>query len=221
MAKPPENPGGFDRLPVVPSVFSHAPLSPLPPHGPQVSYDAELERLIRVAAAAEWNLTRSDTGAVNYETLVIGFAFGQDAASRFVREKRRFRLEPLLASRRLSLTSDDEGTLQRQAHTTQLPSPEVLYSSSAWQMLDLAAEIRQLVAENGAGPLGPRHLLAAFLHRNPAERAEDLRRCGVGSWWFPWSFLWFAQREWKEEHWQALYPRPLRSLPWPRRPLWR
>lgn len=65
--------------------------SPLPPHVPGAIYDKELDRLIRVAAKA--GLSQGPRHAVNYDTLLIGFAFCDDAASRFLQDSRAFKPE--------------------------------------------------------------------------------------------------------------------------------
>jgi hypothetical protein len=213
MAIPSEDRSTLDAISALRSGLGSRP-PPLPPHTPQVSCDAELEGLIRIAAAAGFDSARGYASAVNYETLVIGLAFGDDATSRFVQSKRGGELEPLLGRRKLSLTTDHKGSLHRAAHETELPSAEVLYCSSARQMLDVAASIRQLVAGNSSGLLGVRHLVAGYLRRNPDGHATDLRRCGLGGPWFAWSFLRFARRKWNNEHWRLLYPWPLRYLPW-------
>lgn len=198
---------------VLPQVLTHAQPPALPPHNPQVSYGDDLEHLIRVAAAAGFNSTENFAGAVDYDTLVIGFAFSDDTASAFLRSRRAFRPQSLLARRRLGLDANHKGTLERLAIDTEWPSAEILYAPSARQMLQLAADIRRRVTPGSGAALGARHLLAAFLMRNPGEHAEELRRCGLGRRWTAWAFLEFAQQGANQEDWQSLYPWPLRFLP--------
>jgi hypothetical protein len=131
-----------------PWIQSAAP-RPLPRHATGAQYDEELERLIRVAAMA--GLRQTPDNAVNYTTLLIGFAFCYDAASRFLQSQQTFRRESLLANRNLSPEDNSEMRFVYEATQAQLPASERLYSTSARQMLDSAEEIAKLVGR-GADP---------------------------------------------------------------------
>ena len=172
MAAAPGDPSRPDIPSSLLPASSPVQLPPLQPHRPQVRYDDELERLIRVAAEAGFHSTNKHATAVDYETLVIGLAYSGDAVARFLQSKRDFELRRLLDRHKLGLDSNHQGTLLRAAEETELPAADVLYSSAARQMLDLAAEIQRLVTGNSSGPLGVRHLIAAYLRRIPPSMPQ-------------------------------------------------
>ncbi len=149
---------------------------PLPRHADGVDYDEELDFLIRVAAQA--GLPRGVPNAINYTTLLIGFALCSDRASRWLQRLRpdKFRRDELLASRKLTR---EGARIVSRARQLLLPADRSPYSPSATLVLQRAGEVAALVASRSDGAsadrrIGTRHLLAAFLFRNPGEHEADL-----------------------------------------------
>jgi len=173
-----------------------------PPHAPGAAYDQELRTLIRVAAMA--GSTKGLQRAVNYTTLLIGFAFCVDTAPRFLQVHPGWQRKELLASRDLTPESNNEMRFVHEAENNfSLPADASMYSGSAIRMLELARDIAVRVGADGT-VLGPRHLLAAYLFATPSEHVEDLRRWGLAEPRVGRDFLSFAVSQWTSEGWRQL-----------------
>jgi TIR domain/KAP family P-loop domain len=172
------------------------------PHDHGVRYDADLSLLIFTAAKA--GLERGIENAVNYTTLLIGFAFCPDPASRFLQGDSLFKRAELLASRGLRFESNSEMRFVYEATETALPQTDTIYSPSARRILNVASDI---AADVGSDAIGPRHLLAAFLFFNPSDHDEDLRRWGLDSQRFANSFPRFVEQTWPRERWEKVHRR--------------
>jgi len=153
-----------------------------------------------MSAAA--GLPRGQTRAINYTSLLIGFALSGDPASLWLQGQTTFRRTELLQSRELSVSSAAE-LLNRNLDSELGRS---LYSQSASGMLDRAFQIAEVIA-GSKSVIGSRHLLAAYLFRTPAEHMEDLRRWISDAPDLPASFAKLIEQTWPNERdtWRKLY----------------
>jgi KAP-like P-loop domain-containing protein len=173
----------------------------LPRHADRVEYDTDLDSVLRVAAFA--GMPRGEEHAINYNTLLIGFALCQDPAARWLQLQPTFRRKELLESRNLSVSNAAE-FLNRAVNPGLRQN---LYSSSASDMLDHAGAIAESLAGSPASVICSRHLLAAYLFRTPPHHIEDLRRWISDTPDLPVSFAKLIDQKWPAERdaWRTLY----------------
>src|SRR5262249_32816957 len=141
----------------------------LPRHKAGAQYDAQLDMAIGIAANA--GMSRGQTHAINYTTLLIGLAVSEDPVKRWLERQPNFRRDELFASRNFSASNVTEFFVP----AIDAAIEQNLYSPSASGMLDRAAEIAESIG-GSRSLICPRHLLAAYLFRTPSEHTSDLRR---------------------------------------------
>ena len=188
------------------------PISPESPATPRalpreprwVAYDAELERICRIAASVGGD---SQAAPLSYTALVIGFLFGEDVTSGWFQKyvaRRNINVEEIYRSK--ETRAADVSTHRSRAASGALPRATPLYSRSVRNVMGQAARIaRDVAREHAAFPmLGPRHVMAAYAFRNPSDHQDQVRGWGFATEDWQHEFLAFAEERYPDEEWSRL-----------------
>jgi hypothetical protein len=161
-----------------------SPTSLLPPEPSWVAYDAELERLCRIAA----HVGGSQPAPISYTALIIAFMWADDAVSAWLRDwlSANTAVDQQAIYRSKDVSAVDRERFVSLAVSGELPAANPLYSRSARNLMDQASRIAREVAlvEPQQLLLGARHLMAAYAFRNPSDHVDQVRGWGfdAASW---------------------------------------
>jgi hypothetical protein len=180
----------------------------LEPEPNWVTYEPELERLCRVAA-----LIGGDGPApLSYTALVIAFLWGGDDVSLWLQEyvssHSTIAVDSIFRSK--DINPSHRETFAARADSGVLPEVTPLYSRSIKNVMQQAAKIARDVNSTRASEvvLGPCHVMAAYVFRNPRDHKDQVRGWGFEEADWQAAFLQFAEETFPENQWSRLKDAP-------------
>jgi hypothetical protein len=180
----------------------------LEPEPNWVSYEPDLEGLCRVAALVGGN----GPAPLSYTALVIAFLWGHDDVSLWFQgyvSSHPIEVDAIFRSKDIKPSLRE--TLTARARSGVLPEVTPLYSRSVRNVMQQALKIARDVNSTRESHvvLGPCHVMAAYVFRNPRDHKDQVRGWGFDEAEWQASFLQFAERTFPENQWSRLKDAPV------------